>query len=193
MRANQRETTDTGMWGGRVEDELLRAARDGDENAGAFLVSLYAPKMLGYARTIAPDLNDVDREMVCERAVELACRKINEYDSDRGSFVGWVRGFVRYGVLNWRRSVVTTMDTPVEVIDPSATEEHHDRSEPDARVTALVTAVRQLPQAEQLIIALRYREQLPTQEIAKRLGLSDAAVRQRLTRVRNRLATQIMP
>src|SRR5690348_9340574 len=104
MPANHSGTARRRRWGGDVDHEMLRAAREGNESVAAFIVSMYAPRLLGYAHTIAPEISDVDREMVCEQAVELACRKIDEYDPARGSFDGWLRGFVRYGVLNWKRS-----------------------------------------------------------------------------------------
>lgn len=173
-----------------MEDELLQAARDGDESVAAFIVSMYAPRLLGYAHTLAPDLNDVDREMICERAVELACRKVHEYDPEKGTFVGWLRGFVRFGVLNWKRSSGAMADKRVEEIDP-AVPAQQGTATVDPRVEHLAEAVRQLPAGDQLLIALRYREQLQTQDIARRLGLSDEVVRQRLSRLRSRLARQL--
>jgi RNA polymerase sigma factor (sigma-70 family) len=191
MAANKGETSVIDDWGDRMDDDLLRAARDGDDRAGAFLVSLYAPRLLGYARTIASDLNDADREMVCERAVELACRKIGDFDATKGSFAGWLRGFVRFGVLNWRRSSIATVDSPIESLDPPDSTPATPLPEPDVRAAQLAQAVRELPRQDQLLVALRYREQLPTSEIASRLGLSDDSVRQRLTRLRRRLAKRV--
>jgi RNA polymerase sigma-70 factor (ECF subfamily) len=174
-----------------VEDELLRAAREGDESVAAFIVSMYAPRLLGYAHTLTSDLSDVDREMICERAVELACRKIDEFDPEKGTFVGWLRGFVRYGVLNWRRSTGSMADKSVEDIDPPLPPDTSDTTASNSRVAALAAAVRELSHDDQLLIALRYQEQLPTQDIALRLGVADATVRQRLTRLRAHLGRNL--
>jgi hypothetical protein len=89
--------------GETVDEELIQAAKAGHKYAGAFLISVYGERLLGYCRTIAPDLGDVDRELICEQAAEKACRKIDEYDETKGTLPGWLRGFVRFGVLNWRR------------------------------------------------------------------------------------------
>ena len=86
-----------------VDEELIRAAKAGNAHAGAFMISLYGPKLLGYCRTIAPDLGDIDREHICEQAIETACRKIDDYDPGKGPLHAWLRGFVRNGVRAWRR------------------------------------------------------------------------------------------
>src|SRR5712691_5078634 len=91
--------------GGNVDEDLIQGVKDGDPLAAAWLVSLYGSKLLGYCRTVAPDMGDADREGICEIAVETALRKIDDFDPARGSLQGWLRGFVRNGVLSWRRSV----------------------------------------------------------------------------------------
>ena len=57
------------------EEELIAAAADGQAHAGTFLVSVYAPQLLAYARAVAPDLSDADREMICELAIEKAMKR----------------------------------------------------------------------------------------------------------------------
>ncbi len=61
----------------------------------------------------------------------------------------------------------------------------------DPRLTSLAAAVQALPPHQQLLVALRYKENLPTREIADRLGLSGDAVRQRLSRLTRRLTSQL--
>ncbi|HET9970336.1 MAG TPA: sigma-70 family RNA polymerase sigma factor [Streptosporangiaceae bacterium] len=176
-----------------MDEDLIQAAEAGQPYAGAFMISLYGSRLLGYCRTIAPDLSDVDREFICERAAENACRKIDEYDPDKGSLPGWLRGFVKYGVLNWRRSAGIRVPEPVDELglpepQPAPPPE---LSPDDPRLARLAAAVRALPTPQQLLVALRYRENLPTREIAARLGLSDDAVRQRLSRLTRHLTSQL--
>jgi len=176
-----------------VDEDLIQAAESGQPYAGAFMISLYGSRLLGYCRTIAPDLSDVDREFICERAAENACRKIDEYDPAKASLPAWLRGFVRYGVLNWRRSAGIRMPEPVDELglpepQPTAPPE---LSPDDPRLTRLAAAVHALPPGLQLLVALRYKENLPTREIAARLGLSDDAVRQRLSRLTRHLSSQL--
>jgi DNA-directed RNA polymerase specialized sigma24 family protein len=186
-------TVQVGIGDDAVDEELIKAAMAGDERAGAFMISLYGPKLLGYCRTIAPDLGDVDRELICEQAVETACRKIDDYDSGKGTLHAWLRGFVRYGVWAWRRGPDSqvgplAVEPEAGVLLPAA-EAGPARGDP--RAGRLVAAVRALPPHHQLLIALRFTENLPTHEIASRLGISDAAVRQRLSRLARQLRTQV--
>jgi RNA polymerase sigma factor (sigma-70 family) len=176
-----------------VDEDLIRAALENQPHAGAFMVSLYGPKLLGYCMTIAPDLSDVDREFICEQAVEKACRKIDEFDPAEGSLVAWLRGFVRYGVLNWRRAVGTRTREPVDELGLPAWQRpaRPEVAPGDPRLTRLATAVQALPPHHQLLLALRYTENLPTQEIADRLEFSDDAVRQRLSRLCRQLRMRV--
>ena len=134
----------------------------------------------------------MDRELICEQAAENACRKIYEYDPAKGSLPAWLRGFVRYGVLNWRRSAGIRMAESIDELGlPSQPTAPPELSPDDPRLTRLAAAVQALPSHHQLLVALRYMENLPTREIAARLGLSDDAVRQRLSRLTRRLTRQL--
>lgn len=172
-----------------MDEDLIRAAKAGDELAGAWLVSLHGPLMLGYCHSIAPELSDVDRELICERAVEKALRKIDEFDPERGSLPSWLRGFVKYSVLSWRRAEGIRAAEPVDEMGLPCPPP--DLAPHDPRIARLAAAVRALAPDQQLLVALRYRENLPSSEIADRLRLSDDAVRQRLSRLRRLLAVQI--
>lgn len=175
-----------------VDEELIGALKAGEEHAEAFMVSLYGPRLLGYCRTIASDLSDVDRELVCEQAIETACRKIDDYDPGKGALHAWLRGFVRNGVRAWRRSPAARVSPlagePETASWPPPAEAGPGRDDP--RAGRLIAAVRALPQHHQLLIALRFREGLPVHEIASRLAISDEAVRQRLSRLTRQLRAQ---
>ena len=186
-------TVQVGTGDDAVDEELIRAAKAGDAHAGAFMISLYGPRLLGYCRTIAPDLGDIDRELICEQAVETAFRKIDDYDDGKGTLHAWLRGFVRYGVRTWRRSPASRVSPLGSEPDagswPPAAEADPDRDDP--RTGRLTAAIRALPLHHQLLIALRFRENLPSNEIASRLGISDEAVRKRLSRLTQQLRAQV--
>jgi RNA polymerase sigma factor (sigma-70 family) len=170
-----------------VDDEdLIQAAREGKEYAGAFLVSLYAPMLLGYARGFAPDLGDSGCEQICEWAVERAVRKIDRYDPAKGDFAGWVRSMLRYAALDYRRDNARLQgDGNLDIAEPDPQPSRETTADVSA---ALADAVGQLSEPDQAILALREIEQLPSQTVAALLGISDAAVRQRSSRARQRLA-----
>jgi len=168
------------------DEDLIQAARDGREYAGPFLVSLYAPMLLGYARGLASDLGDVACEEICVWAVERAIRKIDLYDPEKGDFASWARSMVRYAALDYRRDSarLRSMDG-LDLAEPDATPRPDI---PDHVGVALAEAVRTLNEADQTILALREIEQLPAQTVATLLGISSDAVRQRHFRARRRLA-----
>ena len=168
------------------DENLIQAARDGKEYAGPFLVSLYAPMLLGYAHSIAADLGDSACEQICEWAVERAVRKIDLFDPDKGTFVAWARSMVRYAALDYRRynAHLDRIDDP-DLPEP-ATVPTYDTHEKVRE--ALRDVVRQLNEPDQAILALRDLEQLSPQAVAVLLGISAAAVRQRHLRARRRLS-----
>lgn len=170
----------------RVDDaDLIQAAREGKEYASSFLVSLYAPMLLGYARAVASDLGDSGCEQICERAVERAVRKIDLYDPAKGDFAGWTRSMLRYAALDYRRDNARLQR--IDSLDVAKPETQSRREIPEEIIVALAEVVRHLSEPDQAILALREIEQLPSQTIAALLGISDAAVRQRYSRARQRL------
>jgi RNA polymerase sigma factor (sigma-70 family) len=176
--------TKAGRW--RVDDEdLIQAAREGKEHAGPFLVSLYAPMLLGYARGLASDLGDSACEQICECAVERAVRKIDLYDPTKGDFAGWARSMLRYVALDYRRDNARLQS--IDGLDLAEPETQSSREIPGGVTAALTEVVGQLSEPDQAILALREIEQLPSQTVAALLGISDAAVRQRYSRARQRL------
>ncbi len=167
------------------DEDLIQAAREGKEHAGPFLVSLYAPMLLGYARGLASDLGDSACEQICELAVERAVRRIDLYDRIKGDFAGWARSMLRYAALDYRRYNARLQS--IDGLDLAEPETLPSREFPDGVTAALAEVVGQLSEADQAILALREIEQLPSQTVAALLGISDAAVRQRYSRARQRL------
>jgi RNA polymerase sigma-70 factor (ECF subfamily) len=171
--------------------QLIQQLKTGDDTAGPVLVSVLAPRLLGYAELIASDLPLADREQAVEQAIETAIRRIDRYDPSKGTFPGWVRAFVRYAVADRRRvhhgGAPAQLDerTDLAVPEDDAEEEHENLS--SAALAALVLTA---PEADQLIFRLRYEENLLHAQIAERLGVSEAACRKRLERALERLRSR---
>ena len=172
------------------ENELVRQLREGDDKAAAFLVSLLGSKLVGYARDIAGDLSDTDRLLICDIAVETAIRRIDRYDSERGSLEHWMRAFVRHAAMDWRRSHyrLEELRDDDRFNDEGADEPDPLRERASLRVAE---AVRTLSDTDQLIIGLRDQEGLSYAEIAARLVVEESACRQRHLRAVRRLAHQL--
>jgi RNA polymerase sigma factor (sigma-70 family) len=167
-----------------LEKQLLQRARDGDPSAGPFLVSYLGEHLLGYARSIAPDRSDVEREQIVELAVEAGVRAIDRFDPERGSLRHWFRRQVWWRTSEWRRSgPPPTAPLPLDPVPPL--EEH--RPLPKEVAEAVRTAIAELGAEDRLVLALRLAEGVGHAEIAQRLDISNDASRQRYARALKRL------
>jgi RNA polymerase sigma-70 factor (ECF subfamily) len=181
---------DVEKWEARLDiTRLIQQVRDGDDTAGPILVSVIAPRLLGYAELIASDLPLADREEAVERAIETAIRRIDRYDPSRGTFPGWVRGFVRHAIGDWRRQhpdgAPAALDQIPEHPGPEVEDPESELASPaSASLAALVLTE---PEPDQLLLRLRFEEGLTHTQIAEQLGVSEAACRKRLERLLNRL------
>jgi RNA polymerase sigma factor (sigma-70 family) len=168
---------------------LIQQLKDGDDTAGPILVSIIAPRLLGYAELMASDLPLADREEAVEKAIETAIRRIDRYDSSKGTFPGWIRGFVRHAISDWRRQhphgAPAALDRMAELPSPGIEDSENQPADPAS--AALAALVLTAPEADQLLVRLRYVEDLPHAQIAEQLGVSEAACRKRLERILGRL------
>jgi RNA polymerase sigma-70 factor (ECF subfamily) len=168
------------------DDELIRAVREGQAYAGPFLVSLYAPRILGQVRNVAGDLGDEACELICENAVERAIRGIDKYSPSCGTFIAWVRSMVKYAALDYRRDDARTQSLADLDVADSPPETSREMSE-EVRA-ALAATVQKLSDADQAILALIDAEGLSAPTAAMLLGISHVAARQRHSRARRRLS-----
>lgn len=171
-----------------LEADLLDKARRGDATAAPFLISCYGERLLGYAHDHAPDLSDADRERIVEMAVEAGVRSIGRFDPTLGTLYSWFRGQVRFQTLGWRRSQPIVGPLPADVA-AVATDEP---TAPSERTIALARAVGRLSHDDQIVLALRSVERLDFAAVAHRLGIEEAAARQRHSRARKRLVREAL-
>ena len=172
--------------------QLIKQLSDGDDTAGPILVSVIAPRLLGYVDLIASDLPLADREGAVEQAIETAIRRIDRYDSSKGTFPGWVRGFVRHAVNDWRRrypdGAPAALDLVAERSNPEIVDSEDQSADPAS--AALAALVLTAPEADQLLLRLRFEENLPHAQIAEELGVSEAGCRKRLERTLGRIRSR---
>ncbi len=174
--------------------ELVDRLKAGAPDAGPSLVSLCGARLAHYARLIAPQLSDVDKDEICERAVERAVERIDLYDATRGSFEAWLRGFVRREVYELSRrapAVAIPTDQLERLGAPIAANHYHERGGRSATLQELARKLHvlmtSLSETDQLMLALRTFERLPYSSIAELLGASEPACRQRHLRAVARL------
>ena len=171
-----------------LERDLLERARRGDTSAAPFLVSYLGDHLLGYARSIAKDLADADRETIVEMAVEAGARLIGTFDENRGTLRAWFRRQVRWKVAEWYRSGPASPDPLPAVLQEEA--EVPAAPLPPAVAEALRDAIASLDRDDQIVLALRAVEGLAFPEVGLRLGITTDAARQRYHRALRRLKTK---
>ncbi|WP_395244106.1 RNA polymerase sigma factor [Agromyces sp. MMS24-K17] len=145
-------------------------------------------------RAVSLGLRREDAEDAAQSAATVAIAHIDQVQcADEPAICAWVDTIARRVVADEfrRRGRERTFLDEIErevgglapggtVFAPSAEAEAEHRE----RVTATAIAIQSLPDALREVMELRYGHDLPTRRIAEELGLSDAAVRQRLTRAR---------
>ena len=165
-------------------DALIEQIRRGDPSAGPILVSIVAPRLLGYTAHLARELSEPDHEAIVEAAIEKAILKIDQFNPERGTFTGWVRTFARNEVATWRRSHpgpnVPVNEETLELADDQAPTDDEAASPRDIAITALVL---DLPEPAQLLLRLRFAEGLDHIAIAELLDVRPDAARKRLQRI----------
>jgi RNA polymerase sigma factor (sigma-70 family) len=171
-----------------LERELVDKSRKGDPTAGPFLISYLGDHLLGYARAIAPDLGDVEREQIVEIAIEAGVRSINRYDPSRGGLRGWFRRQVRWKTSEWWRSGPPPAEQlPDEPVSAPLVEPDDQPILSEVVAEGLRAVIAELPPEDRLLLALRAVEGLGHAEIGMRMNMKTATVRQRYKRLLERL------
>lgn len=169
----------------RVPASTVAAAAAGDAHALARIVAVYHADMVRLAYVIAGD-RDVAQDAT-QAAWAIAWRKLGTL-SDPSRLRPWLLTIAaneaRQALRRRRRSPVVA----IEVLDLGS-----DASDPARRAPALdlQRALEGLTPEERTLLAMRHISGFDSGEIGEALGLSPAAVRQRLTRLVARLRTEL--
>ena len=118
-----------------------------------------------------------------------------ERDSDKGSFRGWLRTIVHRRVADYFRSLPKDQAVPQEWLNDIVTPEQMDAEELEEEKEALreiearaLEVIRSTTKEQTWkMFWMRVVEKVPTSEIAKQFGVSEAAVRMAKQRVVKRL------
>ncbi len=136
--------------------------------------------------------NDTDAEDALQETYFAAWRARDRFDG-RSTLNTWVHRIAINTALNKLRK---TGSVSMEVGSDLEEIEHHasGRRIDDLALREVVWgAIDQLPDDQRVVLVLRDIEQMSSEEIADRLGLTSAAVRQRLHRARKYVAETLSP
>lgn len=159
------------------EDELVRAARGGDNDARAELVRRYQPPAYGLAVRLLGS-----REEARDAVQEAFLRAFRQMHSLQGAFGPWFFRILVNLCYDTRRRRRRARVVPLNG------EERAD-DEPDFALRELVRlALARLPERYQTVLLLRDVQGFSTAETAEALGTTEGTARVLLLRARRRLA-----
>ncbi|HEX9638104.1 MAG TPA: sigma-70 family RNA polymerase sigma factor [Acidobacteriota bacterium] len=193
------QATGAGVQTSMLESELIEGLRRGDDQAYEQLVRHYGGTMLAVARRILRQ--ECEARDALQEAFISVFRSIHRFRGD-ASLATWLHRIVVNAALMRLRRSNRQPEVPIENLLPvfDETGHHQNGCEPwplDAH-TALQreetclqvrACIDQLPDAYRTVVLLRDIEELDTAETAKLLGITENAVKIRLHRARQALAT----
>jgi len=168
--------------GDQVPSGLLDAARGGDLAAFDRLMRRYERLVLVTALRLAgsmPDAQDVSQEVFLK-----LYRNLGKLDED--ALTTWLYRVTVNACYDLRRRRSRRPESPVEAAGQVAEsgDDPHQALTAAERRRVLDMSLRMLPEKERAAIVLRDLEGLPTPEVARVLGSSEATVRSQISKGR---------
>ncbi len=146
-------------------------------------------RVLYYVRNKIGSNEDAE-DLVSE--VFLYCyNHYSDYDPEKSSITTWLYLIVNNRVKNYYRDHVTYAD--YEVVSQTMQDERIDLDQGvylEQLHSFLLKAISKLPERQQKIVKMKYFEDLSSEEIAEKLGITPGNVRVLLSRALNKLSTE---
>ncbi|KRG69812.1 RNA polymerase sigma factor [Pseudoxanthomonas dokdonensis] len=174
--------------------ETLPAARAGDEDAYGRIVAACQNTVTAIALAITRDV--ASSEDIAQEAFLKAWQQLDKLHHN-SSFLPWLRQITRNLARDWLRAnrrrplIGEAAELAIRLsADPSPSPaESMARTEQEQVANELISA---LPAESRETLLLYYREDQSSKQVAELLGLSDAAVRKRLSRARALVRSEML-
>jgi RNA polymerase sigma-70 factor (ECF subfamily) len=179
---------------GSEEEQLIEYTREGDLRAFEVLVERYQPRVNRVTMSVLK--NTADAEEVAQDVFLTVFGKIEHFRGD-SSFWTWVHRIAVNSALMRRRRLKTNTHMSLEEVMPSFDERGYihgsvvdwsqtagDPAIQEEERMRIKEAVARLEYKYRIVFVLRQLEELSTEETARILGLTTAAVKSRLHRAR---------
>lgn len=174
-----------------LRDRLLvrkwQAARHGDSDAFRTIYRALHPPIEAYLARRIPERSECD-DLVASCFARIV-ERLEQYDPQRGSLKMWAFGIARNLLHDHHRSRAKATPVDPAILDAAPDDDAGPLAQllRDEQNHQLLDQLRQLPADARELLALRHGEGLRHREIAQLLDISEAAVRQRLSRVHHQL------
>lgn len=169
--------------------DLVTAARAGDVAAYGRLVQATQAMSLAVAVSVLRD--PAGAEDAVQEAYLRAYRRLGDLE-EPAAFAGWLRRIVITAALNLRRARRVTLLDLDDVVSTPVLDETEKRWS-DAQRHRLAAAMLTLSAEERRICDRRYHGGWSLARLAADAGMTEATMRKRLQRIRNRLRQYIEP
>jgi RNA polymerase sigma-70 factor (ECF subfamily) len=182
-----------------TDEELVKLAKKGDQDAFGKLMLRYQNKIYRLARRMTE--TDEDAEDVLQEAFVKAFRSLKGFKG-RSKFSTWLyRITVNLALMKLRKRKLdsVSLDTPVSTGEGSVQRDIEDTaSDPLKRLIEteskeiLDRVIMELPATHRAVFILRHVEGLSTEDTARILGITVPAVKSRLHRTRLALREKLL-
>ena len=167
------------------ERELIRKAQQGDRDAFGQLVALYQARLRAFVARYVSRPDEVF-DIVQDGFID-AMEHLDRFDVAK-EFGPWLRAICRNRMLNHFRSNKVRQNAAAALVDAALQETwgsmEDDLDDGAERVSALKRCVDKLEKSQRELLELRYRREVPLNELAKKVGRSAAALSMSLFRLR---------
>ena len=170
--------------------EIITAVRAGDRDAFGALVERYQRTL--YYFVIGKVADDTEAKDIVQKSFVVAFRSLDDFRLGE-SFFAWLKGIALNHCRNeWRRyqsqarMAGRLLEEKRAELELASFDAHADEGE--GRIAALRHCLELLSPHEQIVVELRFVQELPLAAIGEQLGRGAEAARLFLYRIRQRLA-----
>jgi RNA polymerase sigma-70 factor, ECF subfamily len=123
--------------------------------------------------------NKSDAEDLTARVFQRALKHINSYQKTDVPFSAWLYRIAHNLVANFYRDTNRRREVPIEdhEFDLPQAEHLEERIVRNEQLEFLLTTIRKLPADRQMVIILKFVDDMPNLEIARILGRSEGAIK----------------
>lgn len=159
------------------DDPVLDQAIKGDEEAFSVLYQRNVKKIYNYIYYRTGNVRDA--EDLTARVFQRALKHITRYKKTNVPFSAWLYRIAHNLVANWHRDNQRKKEVPIDdQINIRSKQDIPDHEiEKKQEVEWLLRAVHQLPSNRQMVLILKYVEDLSNKEIAEIMGKSEGAIK----------------
>jgi RNA polymerase sigma-70 factor (ECF subfamily) len=164
----QRVSRDAEEAGSNLERRAIAAAKAGEWDALSYLYSRYADDVRRFVQSIVRDRHEA--EDITHDVFAKLLRAIQKYEEREVPFAAWIMRVARNAALDHVRS---RRQIPVEEVWIS--DNGHEQTSFEY-THALKAALADLPESQRQVLVLRHIGGLSPNEIAERLGKTEASI-----------------